>query len=250
MNGLSPEIIALIAGVFLLAGIIKGTVGIGLPAASVGMMTLIVEPRVALGLVIFPSFLSNGWQIWRAGGMGATIRRFWIYIACLMGMIAVVSLTLTGSVSTDTLLLVLGLVIILFSVSSLTWSPPFLPARYDRAGQVVSGVASGLLGGLTAIWAPPMVTYLMARRVEKDEFMRATGVMIFMGTLPLIYGFWQIGILTGPSAGLSLALTVPAIAGFMVGEVIRRHLDAERFRIAVLIVFLVMGLNLLRRALF
>lgn len=250
MNGLAPEVIALIAGFFLLAGIIKGTVGIGLPTASVGLMTLVVEPRMALPLVIFPSLLSNGWQVWRVGGLWATLRRFWIYIACLMVTIGVVSLTLTASVSTETLLLVLGLVIILFSLSSLTWSPPFLPARLDRAGQIVSGVASGALGGLTAIWAPPMVTYLMARRVEKDEFMQATGVMIFMGTLPLIYGFWQVGILTGPSAGLSLGLTIPAIVGFTIGEVIRRHLDAERFRTAVLVVFLLMGLNLLRRALF
>ncbi|MEM7743869.1 MAG: sulfite exporter TauE/SafE family protein [Pseudomonadota bacterium] len=248
MNGFGPEMLALIAGVFLLAGVIKGTVGIGLPTASVGMMSQVMDPRMAIALVVFPSLLSNAWQIWRSGMVAETIRRFWVYLVCLISVIAVVSLTLTATIRTDVLLLVLGGVIILFSVSSLAWAPPFLPERFDRAGQVVSGVASGALGGLTAIWAPPMVTYLMARRVQKDAFVAATGVMIFAGTIPLIGGLWSNGVITGPTAGLSILMTIPALAGFTVGERLRRRLDADRFRTVVLVIFLIMGLNLIRRA--
>ncbi len=249
MNGFGPEMLALIAGVFLLAGVIKGTVGIGLPTASVGMMSQVMDPRMAIALVVFPSLLSNAWQIWRSGMVVETIRRFWVYLVCLISVIAVVSLTLTATVRTDVLLLVLGSVIILFSVSSLAWAPPFLPERFDRVGQVVSGVASGALGGLTAIWAPPMVTYLMARRVQKEAFVAATGVMIFAGTIPLIGGLWSNGVITGPTAGLSILMTIPALLGFTVGERLRRRLDADRFRTVVLVIFLIMGLNLIRRAL-
>ena len=243
-------LLAAVAAIFLTAGTIKGLVGIGLPTASVGMMSQVMDPRQAIALVVFPSLLSNAWQMYRSGQILACIRRFWIYLACLMGVIAVVTVTLTASVRTETLMLILGVVVIGFSVMSLAWAPPFLPARFDKAGQVASGLASGLLGGLTAIWAPAMVTYLMARRVEKDEFVRATGTMIFMGTLPLIWGFWETGFLTGPMAGLSVTMIVPALIGFTIGERLRRLLDAERFRTAVLIIFLIMGVNLIRKALF
>lgn len=245
----APEMLALIVGIFLLAGIVKGTTGIGLPTAAVGMMSQVIDPREAIALVVFPSLLSNAWQMWRQGRVGEVIARYRIYIVCLMSVIAVVSLTLTASVETETLILILGAVVCLFSVMSLAWAPPFLPARWDRAGQVISGVASGVLGGLTAIWAPAMVTYLMARRVEKDDFVSATGVMIFAGTLPLIGGFWSSGLITGGSAGVSVAMIVPALAGFALGERLRRSLDAERFRKTVLVVFLLMGLNLIRKAL-
>ncbi|MEM0989193.1 MAG: sulfite exporter TauE/SafE family protein [Pseudomonadota bacterium] len=246
---LEPSLLALIAGIFLIAGVVKGTVGIGLPTASVGLMSQVIEPRTAIALVVFPSLLANAWQIWRAGRVAEMLLRFWVYLVCLMGVIGLVSTFLTGALETQTLMVVLGAVIVLFSVMSLAWQPPFLPARYDKAGQAVSGIASGALGGMTGIWAPPMVTYLMASRVEKDAFVAATGVMIFLGTLPLIGGFWANGMITGPLAVISLAMTLPAITGFQIGEQLRRRLDADRFRKVVLLVFLVMGLNLIRRAL-
>ncbi|MEM7746545.1 MAG: sulfite exporter TauE/SafE family protein [Pseudomonadota bacterium] len=239
----------LAVGVFLLAGIIKGLIGIGLPTASVGMMSQVIDPRVAIALIVFPSLLSNAWQIWRMGGLVGALKRYWLFLIMLASMILLMSTQVTAAVPTETIMLVLGCVIVLFSVMSLTFKPPHIPARFDKAGQFIAGTAAGTLGGLTAIWAPPMVTYLIGRQTGKDEFVRASGVIIFIGTLPLIAGFWSNGMLTGPLALVSLGMTLPAIAGFQIGEAVRRSLDADRFRNVVLIIFGIMGLNLLRRAL-
>ena len=245
---LSPEFIAIAVGVFLLAGIIKGLIGIGLPTAAVGMLSQIIDPRVAIALMVFPSLLSNAWQVWRMGDLGGAIRRYWLFLLLLVSMILAWSIFVTGSVPTQTIMLVLGCVICLFSVMSLTFKPPRIPARFDKLGQFVSGTASGTLGGLTGIWAPPMVTYLMGRQTEKDEFVRASGVMILIGTIPMIAGFYSNGMLTGPLALISVGLIIPSIAGFQIGEAVRRRLDADRFRNVVLVIFGILGLNLLRRA--
>lgn len=244
-----PWVLAFVVVVFLLAGTIKGLVGIGLPTASIGMMSQVLDPRLAIALAVFPSLLSNAWQIWRSGRPWEIIQRFWLFLICLMGMILLVSLTLTAVVQTDLLMLALGCVILVFSIMSMAWKPPFLPERFDWLGQFISGTASGVLGGLTAIWAPIMVPYLMARRLEPDTFVRATGVMILAGTIPLIGGYWQTGLINGAISMVGLAMVIPAVAGFAVGERIRKHMDADRFRKIVLLFFLAMGLNLIRRAL-
>lgn len=246
---MDPWVLAFVAVVFLLAGTIKGVVGIGLPTASVGMMSQVLDPRLAIALAVFPSLIANVWQIWRSGQPWQVIQRFWLFLICLMSMILLVSLTLTAVVQTDILIFALGCVILVFSVMSLSWRPPFLPDRFDRLGQFISGTASGILGGLTAIWAPVMVPYLMARRLEPDTFVRATGVMILAGTIPLIGGYWHTGLITGQSSLVGMAMVLPAVIGFGLGERIRQHLDAEKFRKVVLFVFLIMGLNLIRRAL-
>lgn len=243
-----PEFIALAACVFLLAGIIKGLIGIGLPTAAVGMLSQFIDPRVAIALMVFPSLLSNAWQVWRMGDFSGAVRRYWLFLLMLISMILLWSVFVTGSVPTQTIMLVLGCVICLFSITSLTFRPPHIPARFDKLGQFVSGTASGTLGGLTGIWAPPMVTYLMGRQTEKDEFVRASGVMILIGTIPMIIGFYSNGMLTGALALISVGLIVPSIAGFQIGEAIRARLDADRFRNVVLIIFGILGLNLLRRA--
>lgn len=238
-----------IAVVFLAAGVIKGVVGIGMPTAAVSILSQVIDPKVAIPLILVPSLLSNLWQIYRSGRTAVTVRRFGVFIGCLVFAIAVVSTTVTAAVPVAALMMILGSVVIAFSLSALAWSPPFLPERFDRVGQVAGGLASGVLGGLTAIWAPPMITYLMARRVEKDDFVRAAGVLIFCGTVPLTAGFFYSGIMTGAIAIVSCIMTVPVIVGFSVGERIRRLIEPDRFRKVVLLMFLAMGANLLRRAL-
>ncbi|MEM7176643.1 MAG: sulfite exporter TauE/SafE family protein [Pseudomonadota bacterium] len=246
--GFDSGTLVLICLIFLIAGTIKGTVGIGLPTAAIGLMSQLIDPRAAIALVIVPSLISNAWQIFRAGDFLGAVRRYWRFLVCLVALILVVSLTITSQVETSTLVLALGLVIVGFSVMSLAWRPPALHPRHDGAGQVVAGTLAGTLGGLTAIWAPPMVVYLTARETEKDEFVRATGVMIFVGTLPLLTGFLSTGMMQVSDILVGVLVTIPALLGFQIGERLRRILDTGRFRVAVLVVFLLLGLNLIRRS--
>ncbi|AXS41021.1 sulfite exporter TauE/SafE family protein [Breoghania sp. L-A4] len=242
-------LIFLAAAVFVLAGTIKGTVGIGLPTAAVGILAQFIDPHLALALVVFPIMTGNAWQAYRAGGMLATLKRYWIF--ALVSMVALwLSTFVTAAISTDTLITVLGGVIVIFAVTSLAFTPPVIPDRFDRLAQIIAGVLAGIMGGFTAIWAPPMVIYFIARRVDKDEFVRASGLLIFLGSLPLCLGFWQSGLLTGPNALISLMMIVPTLLGFTFGEILRRRLNDNRFRTAVLLIFLAMGLNLIRKALF
>lgn len=235
--------------VFLFAGTIKGTVGIGLPTASVGILTQFTEPRTAIALVVFPLLITNAWQMVTAGGMLATARK---YKYLLFSLVVVLGSTTFAMryVPTDLLILALGLVVVLFAVTSLISVPPFLPDRFDHFGQIASGVTAGIIGGLTSIWGPPMAIYLLARRTGKDEFVRALGLLLFCGGIPLAFGFWANGMLAGPNALMSIGMVVPSLVGFTLGSQIRKRIDADRFRTAVLMVFLVMGLNLLRRAIF
>jgi uncharacterized membrane protein YfcA len=235
--------------VFLIAGTIKGTVGIGLPTAALGMLVQFSTPHEAMALIVFPIMILNAWQVWREGEAAATFRAYWKFAAALM--IALYLATyVTASVSSEALMLALGVVIVIFSVTALFLTPPPLPERWNDRAQVIAGLLAGVMGGLTAIWSPPMVIYLLARRVEKAEFVRATGLLILLGGLPLCVGLWRAGLVTGANAPVSIAMVVPAMAGFTLGEVLRRRLDTARFRIAVLVLFLLMGLNLVRRAMF
>lgn len=93
-----------------------------------------------------------------------------------------------------------------------------------------------------------MAMYLAAKGVDKDEFIRATGFMISVGSLPLVAAYAQIGFLTGPLAGLSFAMLIPTLIGFSLGEMLRNRMSVEAFRNAILVLFVVLGLNLIRRA--
>jgi uncharacterized membrane protein YfcA len=241
--------IASLAVVFLIAGTVKGTVGLGLPTTALGLMTLFTDPRTAISILIFPIVLSNAWQMYRAGNIQATIRQ---YMPMAIGLVVFVwiSVNLTVGVADWVILAAIGFAILFFVVVNVSKIAPPIPARFDTAAQSVAGVVAGIMGGLTSVWAPPLAIYLAARQVPKDEFVRATGLIFFLGSIPLAAGYIRAGFMTGEMATLSAFVLIPTFAGFWVGERMRHRMSEDAFKNLVLVIFLIMALNLLRRAFF
>ena len=245
---LTPETVAITICVFLLAGTIKGIVGIGLPTTALSLMTLFLEPRTAIALVLVPMTISNLWQVHRSGHIRRTARRYLPFMLALVVTIAI-ALGATREVNAAVLLGCLGAAILIFVAVSLSKWAPQIPERHDRSAQLVAGGLAGMMGGLTAVWAPPMAVYLASRDAGKDEFVRATGLLIFFGSLPLAAGYVLQGFVTWSTFLTSIALLIPTFIGFAIGERLRGYLSETGFRKVLLGFFFVMGVNLLRRAL-
>src|ERR1700745_3883952 len=62
MADLLPHIL-LITGTFILAGLVKGVTGLGLPTVSMGLLGLAMSPVQAAGLLLVASLVTNLWQL-------------------------------------------------------------------------------------------------------------------------------------------------------------------------------------------
>lgn len=240
------SLIPLALMVYLAAGTVKGVVGIGLPTAAIGMMSQVVDPGVAIALAIIPMIVTNVWQVYRSGQVARSLQRYWRF-ALALAIVMSISSQFAARVPSGALMLVMGMTIVVFSVDTLWRKPWRLPPAYDRVAQIIGGAIGGAMGGFAGIWSPPMVGYLLAIGVDRDEFVRALGLLILVGSVFLGIGYWHTGLLSADIASVSLLVTISALLGFMLGEQIRRRLDAERFRQLVLVLFIIMGLNLIRR---
>ena len=241
--------IASLVAVFLIAGTVKGTVGLGLPTTALGLMTLFVDPRPAIAILIFPLVLSNAWQMYRAGHVRATVQR---YLAMAIGLVVFVwiSVNLTVGVEDWVILAAIGFSMLFFVAVNVTQLTPAIPVHFDTAAQSIAGILAGIMGGLTSVWAPPLVIYLAARSVPKEEFVRATGLIFFLGSIPLAAGYVRAEFMTGELASISAVVLIPTFVGFWIGERLRHRMSEDAFKNLVLVIFLLMGLNLLRRAFF
>src|SRR5689334_24722705 len=70
-----PESLALIVAVFLLAGWVKGVVGMGLPTVAMGLLGLVMAPVQAAALLVIPSLVTNVWQFVAGPAKWIVIRR-------------------------------------------------------------------------------------------------------------------------------------------------------------------------------
>jgi len=245
---MSTEHIFLALIVFLLAGTVKGVVGIGLPSASLSMLVQFVDPRVAIAVLLGPMLFSNVWQVYRGGRVGESLKALWPFAVCCM-LFTWLAARQVARVAADPLVLLLGCSIVLFAVVSFLKPLPPVARHLDRTVQIIAGSLAGILGGLTAIWGPPMIMYLLARRPSNDQFVRFTGFLFLVGSAPLLLGYWESGLLTVQLCWISLLMVMPTLIGFSIGEKLRPFLNQSQFRILVLILFAAMGLNLIRKVL-
>lgn len=232
--------------IFLFGGFVKGTLGIGLPTLLLGFLTFIYEPRAAVALILFSVMAANMRQAVVGGSMWEIVKAHKYF--CAFASVGIFLVAIVGAqVPLPVLLISVGISMTIFALSSLFSFIPHLSAKYDTAAQIVAGIIGGILGGLTAIWGPPLAIYLMAQRMEKDQFIQTLGVMFSIQSLFLIAGFIVSGELTTTIAIQGATLLIPTFIGMYLGEKIRKRMDTAQFTKVFLCVFLILGLNLIRR---
>jgi uncharacterized membrane protein YfcA len=232
--------------VFLFGGTVKGALGIGLPTLLIGFLTLFYEPRMAVAMILFSIMAANMRQAFVGGDMWQIVKRYKYF--CIFASVGIFVVALMGSkVPLPILQISVGISMSIFALNGLFVNSPQLPQKYDTPAQIVGGIGSGILGGLTAIWGPPLAIYLMSLKLQRDQFIQALGVMFSIQSLFLTAGFIVSGELTMHIARIGAALLIPTFIGMYIGEKIRRRMNIEQFTRAFLCLFLILGLNLIRR---
>lgn len=242
LPSLDPLLIASICGIFVFAGIVKGFLGIGLPAAAMGLLTLIFPPTEAISLLWLPILFSNMFQFGRARNKREIAATYKWFAAAIFVSIFLTSLFI-NDYPTALLTVAIGVAMVVFSLNLLFGLS--LPVGPGRGWQLGVGVLSGVLGGLSSIWSPPVAMYLMARNTPKDMFIGATGFLFLAGCLPLGAGLVISGLITGPVIVKSLLGLLMTLTGFRIGEILRERVSQDRFRQIVLVAFLIMGARLI-----
>ncbi|MDC1121415.1 sulfite exporter TauE/SafE family protein, partial [Alphaproteobacteria bacterium] len=213
----SQEIAITIAvlAIFLFAGIVKGFLGIGLPAAAMAFLTLVMDPTIAISLLTLPIIFTNVMQYARCENPRPIARKYWVFALAIIVSIFITSFFILSYPKTM-LTISIGLAMIAFSLTQMTGAR--LPIGSGYGWHVGVGLFSGVLGGLSSIWSPPVAMYLLARDVDKSEFIGATGFLFLAGSLPLAAGLALAGVLTIDTVLHSLMGLIVVLVGFRIGE--------------------------------
>ncbi|MBM0207112.1 hypothetical protein JNW90_32035 [Micromonospora sp. STR1s_5] len=67
----------LIVLAFLLAGLVKGVIGLGLPTVAIGVLSLAMSPAQAAALLVVPSLVTNIWQLAAGSRLLPLTARLW-----------------------------------------------------------------------------------------------------------------------------------------------------------------------------
>jgi uncharacterized membrane protein YfcA len=242
MPDISPFVAMFVFAVFVLAGLVKGVTGMGLPTVAMGLLALIMPAAAAASLLLLPSLLTNVWQGVAGPGLRPTLRRLWsMMLGAAAGTVAAAPLLAAAGPGSK---IALGVMLMVYGVVGLSG----LRLRVSRAAEPWAspavGLVTGMVTGATGVFVMPSVPYLQALGLEKDDLVQALGLSFTVSTLALGGGLAVAGGLdSGALAASGLAL-VPAGLGMALGQALRRRIPAEPFRRVFFASLLLVGAGL------
>ncbi len=232
-----------IAGAFVLAGIAKGTLGIGLPPIAIGVMTLALPLGDALAIMMLPTVVTNVFQALYGGRLAPLLRRFGsMAVAAAVGVI-VVAVTV-DKLGTAGMVGWLGLLLVLYASLALFAWRPTMPRAAEVWANPLIGLASGAVAGVTGMAAVPFLPYMQSLQISRNELVQGLGIIFtfIMGALAIALIHQNI-FHTANTIG-SVAALVPTFIGVWLGQKIRHAASPETFRKIFLFGMLGLGLNM------
>jgi uncharacterized membrane protein YfcA len=237
-----------VSGAFFIAGSVKGVIGLGLPTVSLGLLTVALDLRTAMALLLVPSFVTNLWQSLAGGNAKVILHRLWPFLVMATATVWIGVAALTR-LNASLLTALLGAQLVAYSLASLCGMRLAIPARHERWAGPLVGSANGVLTGMTGSSVVPGVMFLQAIGLPRDVLVQAMGILFAGSALALAAALQRANFLTVEHGILSSAAVLPAIAGMMAGQWIRKGLSEQRFRTVFFVALLALGAYLIGNAL-
>jgi len=244
----SSAILAATAGAFLLAGFVKGVVGLGLPTVSIGLLGLMMAPSQAAAILLVPSLVTNVWQAAAGGELFALARRLWPMIAgaCLGTVLGAALLPHDDSGRAT---IWLGLALAIYAALGLVKVHFITPPRAEIWLGLLMGTVTGVITVATGVFVMPGTPYIQSLRFDRDRMVQALGLSFTVSTVTLALALVYAGEIHATVAWPSLLALAASLAGMVLGQSVRSRVRPETFRLYFYVGLLILGAHLALRGL-
>jgi uncharacterized membrane protein YfcA len=239
-----PFTIVAIAGAFLIGGVVKGVIGLGLPSVSLALLAIIIDLPTAMALIVVPTFFTNVWQGMVGGNGKVIVVRLWPFLLMAAVTVWIGAIALTR-VDLAWLSSLLGLLLIIYSVINLGGLHFKISQRHEVWLGPLMGSVNGIFMGMTGSSVVPGVMYLQSLGLSRDVLVQAMGILFMVSTLALGIALQQNAFLTYQTGVASLTSLVPAVIGMLIGQQIRQNLSESWFRKIFFVSLLLLGVYII-----
>ncbi|MBR1251385.1 sulfite exporter TauE/SafE family protein [Bradyrhizobium sp. AUGA SZCCT0169] len=237
------SMLILIAAAFLLAGFIKGVIGLGLPTVSMGLLAVTMPPGQAIAIVIVPAIVTNIWQTFGGPYLRDIMRRLW---PLMVG--TVIGIWLNGGLLTGPYAaygtVILGVLLVIYAIVGLCKFSFKVAQRDEKWIGGIVGLVTGVISAATGVQVIPSMPFMQAIGMQKDELVQALGVFFTVATVALAFNITAAGLLTAASALPGAVAMAASFAGMFIGQAVRTRMQPDVFRRWFLIAMIFLGLYL------
>ena len=233
----------LFAAAFLLAGFVKGVIGLGLPTVSMGLLAVTMPPAQALAIVIVPAIVTNIWQTFVGPHLRDIIRRLWpLMVGTVIGIWLNAGMLSGPYARYGTL--VLGVLLVIYAVIGLSKFSFKVARDHEKWIGGIVGLVTGVVSAATGVQVIPSMPFMQAIGMEKDELVQALGVFFTVATVALAFNLTAAGLLTAATALPGAVAMAASFTGMFIGQAVRSRMQPETFRRWFLDAMILLGIYL------
>src|SRR5439155_6137472 len=229
------------------AGLAKGTSGMGLPLIATPILAGVFGPRLAVAIVTIPILASNSLLLVQGYRKRDLLRGIApLFVASAIG--TAIGTLLLASLDQRTFALLITLMVVVFLARGdrlLGDDPAALRARI--LGPLICFVG-GVLQGTTSIASPLVGSYFHARRLSPADFVFVLAAIFELNSVVQLIGYSLQHLYTPEIVAIGVIGLVPTLLGLLAGIFFRGRLDASLFRRLIVVLLVLPVANLIWRS--
>lgn len=242
----SMPVLMAVAGAFLLAGFVKGVIGLGLPTVAIGLLGLVMTPTQAAAVLVLPALITNVWQAAVGGHLMPPSKRMWLmFVGICIGTVIGAYALPSGQQAT----IWLGAALLVYSVLGLVRIEFKVGPHAERWLNLPVGLLTGAITAATGVYVLPGTPYMHSLQLDHKRLVQLLGISFTVSTLALGAVLAQAGVMRADLIVPSLVALVVSLIGMWLGQVVRNRVKAETFRLWFYVGLLLLGAHLALRGL-
>jgi len=239
------SIMAAVVCSLIVAGLLKGTIGVGMPVVALPLLSLFIDVKSAAMLLSMPLVFSNLPQALEGGKTGRCLMQLMpVFLGMIPGLVLGVRVLL--AVDANVARMIAGLVLMGVGGITLLAPKPQLQSRLVLPTGITFGFFGGILGGIAAMSGPLVFIFLLAKGLRGKAFTKQASLFLVVSSGLLAILLTASGAFSWLDVSVSTAAILPVVLGMYVGQHMRDKIAPETFRKLVLIAVIAAGAELVR----
>ncbi|MGA7073852.1 sulfite exporter TauE/SafE family protein [Bradyrhizobium sp.] len=243
------SVVAAVICSLIVAGLLKGTIGVGMPVVALPLLSLFIDVKSAAMLLSMPLIFSNLPQALEGGKTGRCLMQL---TPVILGMIPGLFLGVRVLLALDANAAKIIAGLVLMGVGGVTLLAPRLKlqSRLVLPTGITFGFFGGILGGIAAMPGPLVFIFLLAKGLRGKAFTKEASLYLVVSAGLLAILLTTSRQFSWLDVSVSAAALLPVVLGMYVGQHMRDKIPPETFTKLVLTAVIAAGAELLRHGFF
>ena len=228
----------------VLSAFIKGSLGLGFSTICLAILANVIELKTAISIVVLPSLLSNVIVMIDAGNFKISLRHFFsMILMAVPGML--LGLQLLRQNDNSASIFVLAVVLIVYGCWGWVNHQFKIDDKNIQKLNPVIGFITGTVNGATGSQIFPIMPYLLSLNISKDVLVQTINISFTLNSLIMLGFLFRMDTLDTDSIITYSLGIIPVVIGVWLGGKVRRRIPEHRFKQAVMVLVVALGLLLL-----